>query len=256
MSKHALSLNLLTLALSGCAASSVPLSPHDQARLASNPASEGQLVYVGQVVPHGSSRPEYWYERRVSRNPEGAHVSTHLTYDTRTGARLVAWRAEHSADFNLQRFEEVHAQTGIVSSVEVLDDGGLRFRVARGDDVEQTVEPAGRPAVVGPTLVGFVLSHWDALLEGQPLAVRFAATDQGRSYGFTLALQAVTPTEVIIRFIGSNFIVRWGIAPITMTFDRATRLIRQYDGRVPARREDQSTVDATVAYTFWGPSDR
>lgn len=256
MTTHAAQITLLSLALSACAGSVVPLSPHAQARLAAPAESAGALVYVGQVVPQGQTDAAFTYERRVQKAADGALVSTHLTYDASTEARVVAWRAEHTADYELRKFEEIQAQTGVVSSVQVLDDGGLRFSVTRGQETEQHLEPAGDAVVVGPTIVGFVLVHWDELLAGGEIPVRFAAADQGRTFDFTLALEQATPTRVTIKFVASSFFIRLGIAPISMIFDRETKIIQRYIGRVPPRLEGLSTFDATVDYEFAAASYR
>lgn len=129
-------------------------------------------------------------------------------------------------------------------------DGTLTFATTRGDEVSTSVEPPGLPVVVGPTLFGYILEHWDGLLAGDDVEVRFAAVDRGRSYAFTLRLAERDDTTVGIEMRASSFFVRLGVDTIRFDFDARTRRIRHYRGPVPPRLEDMSAFDAEVGYTF------
>ncbi|MFT5358453.1 MAG: hypothetical protein ACI9KE_005691 [Polyangiales bacterium] len=240
-------LTCFTLILTACAGTAVPLSSDARAHLESIPETAGQLVYEGQVVPNGETRPRFRYERRVTDNL-GAQTSTHLTYTSDTGELVVAQQAVHSEDYSLARFDEVQAQTGVVSSVRILDDGHLEFSVTRGSETERTTEEPGDPVVVGPTLFGFVLAHWDVLLSGHEVPVRFAVTDKAQTYGFVLRLSSSTPETTTIEFSASGMFVRMAIDAMSIVFDTETRTPHRYIGRVPPRLEGLATFDAVVDY--------
>lgn len=231
------------------------MSADARARLDSMPETAGELIYTGQVVPNGATNSQFQYERRVAVGPD-TQTSTHLTYTSDAPELVVAQQAEHSADYSLIRFEELHAQTGVVSSVRVLDEGELEFAVTRDGETERTREDMSDPVVVGPTLFGFVLTHWDALLRGEEIPVRFAVTDKAQTYGFILRLSSATPATTIIEFAASSMFVRMAIDAMSIVFDTETRTPRRYIGRVPPRLEGLATFDAAVDYELSGAEYR
>ena len=243
-------LHLLPLALSlwalllGCAAVPLPLSETLAARLARSPSLYGELIYTGEVVPQGETQARFRYQRFV----EGA-VSTHLTRAVDDEAVLVLQQATHDAAYGLTHFEEIHAQTGLASVVDVNADGSLSFSVTRGDRVEQSSEGSGDPVVVGPTLFGYVRAHLAELRSGRTLPIRFAVADQGRTYGFSLHLEQAEGRAFVV-MSARDFFVGLAIAPMRIEFDERGDNVVSYSGRVPPRLEGLQTFDADVRYAY------
>jgi len=246
---------LLLGLLAGCANPHVPLGAEDLQRLQVAGDEHDQIIYRGTVTPVGDSEPAFRYERHVAEvraeddHPAG-QVSTHVTFGVSSDAPLLFQRATHSPTYELEHFEEVQGQTGTVSSVTVRADGTLRFRVQRGEEREDRSEGHGDPVVVGPTLFGFVLEHWDALERGETLPVRFAVADQARSYAFTLRRTAATDEATTVTLAASDFFVSLGIEPMQLVFDRGSRRIVRYTGRVPPLLDGRDAFDAVVDYRF------
>ncbi|MCH9687501.1 MAG: hypothetical protein K0V04_39065 [Deltaproteobacteria bacterium] len=226
-----------------------PLSPAAMAVLKPPSDDDGARIYTGSVVPKGEHQPAFWYERRVAQGPDGM-VSRHLSYRAGSDDVVLSQRAVHSEHYALRRFEEVHGQTGVVSAAQVLEDGSLELTTTRGDRTRRRTERPGAPVVVGPTLFGYVLHNWDALIGGERLPVRFAAPEQARSYEFTLQVVEATPHTTSIAFRASSALVRMGVDTMTLVFDTRTRKILRYVGRVPPRLERLAVFDAQVDYTF------
>jgi hypothetical protein len=230
----------------GCASPPPPLTSSGRLRLSALRTEAGPLIYEGTVAAQGGSEPLFRYERRVAEHGGGLR-STHLTYDL-AGEIVVAQRAAHDAAYRLTSFEEVHRQTGVVSRLHVAEDGSLRFEVQRGDELREVVEGPGDPVVVGPTLFGYTLAHWDELLAGETLAVRFAATERGESFGFTLQLQDQEDSSTTIAFTASSAFVRLVMDPMLLVFDAEGGAVLRYQGRVPPRRDGTDELDADVDY--------
>ena len=236
-----------TFALLGIGCANVPaLGEVPSARLRQPSTEHGELVYEGDVVPSGRASPAFRYERRSRLAATGDWVSTHLTTSLSAPDRPVVLQvATHTEDYELRAFEEIHAQLGLVSRVEVVDGGSLVFTRLRGEESLTDREGPGAPVVVGPTLFGYVLAHYAELASRRRLRIRFAAADRGRSFAFDLRLEnartvAMVPQSPIFRlFVGA----------IRMTLDGTHQRITSYRGPVPPRLEGRS-FDAQVGYRY------
>ncbi len=149
----------------------------------------------------------------------------------------------------MKDFDVANAQTG--TQVEVRVQGQqLRYGSLSGKHAEETVSD---PVVVGPTLFGFIAAHWDSLVAGHPLAVRFVVTDSQTTYGFTLRHLETRATETEFVMEGAG-LVSLGVKPQHFVFDSAKRRIIRYTGRVPPRRDTGGSLqdlDARVEYTHF-----
>ncbi len=128
-------------------------------------------------------------------------------------------------------------------SFERLDGTKRRIRVER----------VTAPVVVGPTLVGYVVRHLEALRRGESLGVRFAALDRLETIGFELRAVEAQPGQTRIRMKPSSFLVALVADPIYFTFETATAKLVRLEGRVPPKVRDGDAwrdFDARVEYRF------
>jgi hypothetical protein len=194
----------------------------------------GATVYFGDVYPEGAGAPLYVYERCV----EGG-TSTHVTRDG-AGEVVYAESAEHDDVYTVVRASLLRDQLGREATLSVTDDGWTFEVTSAEGDVRVRTERARGPLVVGPTLIGWVLTH------ELPATVRFAALDRGRTYAFVIErVDAHT-----VRMRARSPLVGLVIHPITLTFDDRGWLAT-LDGRVPPRirvGERWRPLDAHVVY--------
>jgi hypothetical protein len=237
-------LPLLTTLLAACHHAAPTLPPED-ARALAQATTEGELVYRGAVHP-----TELVYERRVQRSGDD-WISSHVTMRN-NGEPILLQRAVHSPAYALRRLDAIQGQTGDVGRV-IVDGDRVELSTRSG---RRRVEHTDLPVVVGPTLFGFVLQHLDALLAGEAIAIRFAAVERARTYGFTLRRIASDDGVTKIELRADSWVVRTSIAPMTITFDAATRRVVRYEGRVPPLRDDGRPLDARVEYDFVASSYR
>ena|GEM_PF-902844 len=237
---------LAAATLDGCATARGTLSTDAREMLRAPRARLGAVEYTGTVVPHGATSPSFCYERRVSEDARGARVSTHVTMaasDPR-GDALVVQQATHDGDYRLQRYDEVHGQLGLRATVLVREDGTVHYAVTRGAEPTTSVEPAGAPVVVGPTLFGFVRSRLEALRTGEAIAVRFIVADRARSYPFSLRWIGVRGDTETVEMRADQWFVRLAVASMRITFDTRTREVRTYAGRIPPRDAKAASREA------------
>ena len=187
-----------------------------------NPDALGELIYTGYV--HDTSGTPFTYERRVTHE-DGQVVSSHLTFDD-SGQAVVLHRAVHDRDYTLKTFEEIHGQTGQTRTLAVEADA--RFSTARVGETAAATEALSDPMTVGPTLFGFVLQHWDELLDGEVRYLRFAVLEDARSYRFRLELSALEEDRATFRMVATSPFVRMAIAPMYLYFLRENRAVTRY----------------------------
>ena len=242
-------LSVLGLVLGACRPTPA-LSPDDAAILtgfADDAGDLGTLVYRGSVfAPDDPATPRMSYERRVK---DGAHnESSHLTRWP-SGEPMLLHRATHSEAYEVSAFEVISAQTGVSGEMRV-EDSRVSFSVTTNGRTQTRSEPRRQPVVVGPTLFGVALRHWDALVAGEPGPLRFAVVERLRTYAFTLRHLSSDAETTSFELRADQRLVRASVPPMVITFDTQTRRVVRYQGRVPPKDQGRD-LDARVEYTFF-----
>lgn len=221
--------------------------------LQSTPGTAGELIYQGAT--HAQERPAaaplFRYERRVQVLADGL-LASHLTRDP-AGRLIIVEAAQVSPDYALQGFTVINQQNDFSGSVQVSADGHhVQYRLfdrGRWSGAEEQVDAA---LLSGPSLHGFILKHWDALLAGQELAVRFIVLREKQTYGFTLRHDGSDAGQARFSLAPSSFWVGLVLAPLRVTFNVADRSLLHYEGRVPPQQwvdGQLEDLDARVDYT-------
>ena len=226
--------------------------------LAPGITNRGAPVYVGRVFPlHGNDEtPTYVYERRVDES-DGKLVSTHVTRDP-AGAIQLAEVATHSPDYALSEYTLYSNQFGQKGSIRV-ENGEVTFRLDDGTAERTKIEHREEAIVVGPTLVGYVVRHLDALERGETLNVRFAVLDRLETIGFNLQKAPASTGQTRVKMNASSFLVNLMVPTTYFTFDKATQKLVRLEGRVPPKVRDGNAwidFDARVEYEFVASSYR
>jgi hypothetical protein len=215
-------------------------------------ASQGETIYFGRVFPLGAAgdEPGYVYERRVDQT-SGGNVSTHITRDL-SGSVVLADVATHADDYTLIDYTLLGNQLSQRGTIRVEGDQ-LRFELDAGGEHRSAVEPSDANVVVGPTLVGYIVRHLEALRAGSVIPVRFALIDRLETLTFDLEASTARSDETRIEMRPSNLLLSALIDPIVFTFDaRSAKLVR-LEGRVPPKRKEGEwlkDLDARVEYSF------
>ena len=224
------------------------------AALRQAPELAGALVYRGSVFARRSpgAAPLFTYERRVARIGDGL-TSAHITRDT-NGDVIITEQAEFNAAYALQRFDAINAQLGYSGSVGVSNGGRhLEYRLIQDGRITTASEDVADPVVTGPSLHGLILHQWDALAAGKTIRVRMIVMTKRETYGFEIRRQSQANGRTSFSITPSSLIVRMLVAPLTVTFDSATRNVVRYEGRVPPMQlvnGKLEALDARVEYTM------
>lgn len=208
-------------------------------------------MYEGRVGRRDAVGPPLFrYERRVFDRHDGLR-SVHVTFSP-TGEPVVLHQADHTVDYELVGFREVHAQTGLVGEVVVADDGAATFSAMVDGRTRTRVEAPGDPLHVGPTLFGYVLENWDSLVAGDVHPIRFVVMKNRRSYAFELEVVHAESESVTFEMRASQWFVRLGVPSMELAFDRNRDIVR-YAGLVPPldqHGDHLKRLNATVTYVL------
>jgi hypothetical protein len=119
-----------------------------------------------------------------------------------------------------------------------------------GADPREREEPLVDGFVTGPYLALYLVRHWDAVVRGDTLKIRFGVPDQLRSFAFRVSRDRSREGnrgEVIVaRMSPSSALLRWFIKPIYFRFTPEGELLT-IEGRtlpVEGRRNSVVPVDA------------
>ncbi len=205
----------------------------------------GMRIYAGEV--HAAAGTHLFHYTRSSIDRGRGWTSVHRSYDATTDDLLVAQAADHDAAYVLHRYVEHHQQLGIRSLVTAPDAEHLAYTSVRGARTRHRTERIDAPAVTGPTLFGFVRTHWDRLERGESIVIRFVVAERRRSYPFVLRMSPPANGRTTVQMRPRAPLLRLTIPPMHMRFDTQTRTILEYEGRVPPRHEGQP-VDGRVHY--------
>ena len=96
--------------------------------------------------------------------------------------------------------------------------------------------------------------------ERDTLSVRMIVMSEKRTYGFRIRRLPPADGRTSFTITPTNWLVRLALAPLTVTFDSATRSVVRYEGRVPPMQAQADgalkALDATVDYTMAAPAYR
>lgn len=254
----ALAACLLTATLSH--AQGMDTAPAGLTALRTAPEAAGTLVYRGDTYSQRPSAgaPIYRYERRVLAQPGGLSAS-HITMDP-DGRVIIVESALLSPDYETQRFEATHQQAGFTGSVKVSQGGRhLTYELVENGRRRTASEDVSDPVVCGPSLFGFIVKNWDALVAGKSMPVRMLVLKDKTTYGFDLRFEKLVNRQATFAVTPNHFLIRMAVAPLRVTFEASTRTPVRYEGRVPPMENRSGTLkdlDARVEYTVMAPAYR
>lgn len=225
------------------------------------PQAAGAMTYRGVVfarasAPETSTAPLFTYERRVRDCGNGLTTAAHITRNP-AGEVIISEQATFTSAYGLKRFEATNRQLGYSGQAVLSEDGQrISFSLLQGGKVTQATEEVSAPVVAGPSLHGFILSHWDTLATGSAIRVRLIVMDRKETYGFDIRELPRVAGKTSFVITPSSWLVRWMVAPLIVRFDSTNRQLLRYEGVVPPMLSVDGTLktlDARVDYTMAMP---
>ena len=124
-------------------------------------------------------------------------------------------------------------------------DGRAVFSISRDDNTSRSEEAWTPNTVIIDELPEYIRHHWDTLMRGDDLQIRFVVMFRGETVGFTIYKERTTTWNdqpaVAIRLKPSNFFIALFVRPVELIFrddDRKTLL--ETVGRLPVKKRQGS----------------
>ena len=220
------------------------------------PAGDSR-IYKGTYYRRDSAASAaqlFWYERR-SRDEGGLIRSTH-THHTLAGRVVLRQSALHSAKYGLQSFQSDHHQTGVSARAQVLGAGRVRLSRKDGPEQETVVLEHDHPLVVGPTLYGMMLEHWDALVSGRSVVVDYLSIERLDTYAFEIRRVQSDSRTTTFELAPSGLLLSLLVSPLRVVFLSERRQVLRYEGPSPVLLEmnaERQSFDARIEYSETAP---
>jgi hypothetical protein len=216
------------------------------------PAGEARIyrgTYYRRDAP--ATRAQlFWYERR-SRDEGGLLRSTH-THHRLDGRVVLRQSALHSAKYGLQSFESDHQQTGVSARAQVLGAGKVRLSRKSGSEQETVLLEHDHPLVVGPTLYGMMLEHWNLLVSGRSVIVDYLSIERLDTYAFEIRRVQSDARTTTFELAPRGLLLSLLVSPLRVVFLTAQRQVLRYEGPSPVLLElngDRESFDARIEYS-------
>ena len=248
--------SVFALGLLAASAAHAELDAPSQARLAAlqtSPEASGELIYQGATfaLEHPSAQPLFRYERRLNSSDANSWVATHLTRNPK-GELIILESGQFTPAYELQRFTVINQQGGFSGSAQVSADARhLHYSLNDNGKITSADEELDLPVITGPSMHGFILQHWDALLAGNSLGVRLIVLQEMQTYGFDIRFEQQVDGKASFTVTPSSLLIRLAVAPLRVVFDADSKNVLRYEGRVPPKQEvdgQLKDLDAGVDY--------
>ncbi len=195
----------------------------------------------------------FTYDHKI--NAEGDGQTVNNAFLTAEGATVATEKTILKANA-LVSYELESKQTNTIGKVEVQGDR-VNFSYSRDGKTKTDSEKLKGNLVVGPTLIPFMRSNWQTLLDGKEIDVRFGVPDRLETVGFTLKKVEEKDYKgqkaVVIRMKPTSFLIAALVKPVHFTMSSSSDRLLEMRGRtVPKKKEGDSfkDLDAVVVYEF------
>lgn len=213
---------------------------------------------TGTVFEKGSNRKNILYQYDRQEGHAGPDLTIKTTFTSPDNKVVAIEDTLADSDNKLKKFSLHQFQTNEEGGLEVKGNKVL-FSYTKEGKTTTSDEDVADNLVCAATLVGYLLKHWDALMKGDTVDVRFAVLDRKETVGFKFFKTGDVTFDgkpaVIIKMKPSSFIIAAIVDPLNFTFLKDTRQIAELVGRTtPKQLVDGKwkDLDADIIY-HWKP---
>jgi hypothetical protein len=156
------------------------------------------------------------------------------------------------ASYDLQQ-KQLHESAKILAK-----DGRIFFEYTQRDGkVKKDDEKWQDSFVLGAFLVRFVKAHWDELLAGKDIDMRFGVPDRRETVGFKIFKEEEKKIDghdvIVAKMKPTSVIIAALVKPLYFYFDKASGKLLEFRGRVLPKQKDGDhfkDLDAETVYTY------
>jgi len=201
----------------------------------------------------------YLLERDVqNKNNE---KTVRVTFKNPNG-KVVALEEFTYKEGKFKSYRQKHHQIG-QDGMAIVDGDRLKFNLKeKNDDGEikesRDDEDYKANTVSKDQIVGYLMEHWDDILKGESIHIRFMVNDRKETVGFKYFKEKETTYNgkpaIIIKMKPSSFIIAALVDPLYFTFEKnGARRLLEINGRVVPKQkndDDWDDLDAITVYHY------
>jgi hypothetical protein len=211
--------------------------------------------FTGFLYEQGSNKQKLLFNLKRTEEKNEHQLLVKIVYTDPLGVEAVV---ENLVMQNGKVFKYFihHKQMNEESALEVQGDK-IIFKKIKGNKTEIKEETRTENFVVGPSLLGYLSHHWESLLKGDTISVRYAALDRQETIGFkifrTHREQRAGREVLIIKMKPSSFIIAVLVKPLVFIFDVSTKVLIELQGRTLPKiksNKDWKDLDVDGIYQF------
>lgn len=228
----------------------------EQARVDGSHTDE---VLIGKIYQKDSNLQHllFNFRRTASRVGNKIHVTRTYTHpDGRTAAVEKAIYDNH----RLISYTLIEKQIAAHGRAEIHGDaragsGKISFRYEKDGETYTNVEDLEAATVVNDNIVPYLQAHWDELMQGGEVSLRYIVIPRTRTVGFNMIKSGETTWQgepaVIIKMIPSSWFISLVVDPVYFTVEKDNRQVVKYEGRVTPKIEENGEwqdLDAVMVF--------
>jgi hypothetical protein len=205
--------------------------------------------------PQGKREPVLYIQTQTEQKNGDTLARVRRVYATPDGKEAAVEEIAFE-DGRLKSFRLEHKQAGETGLLE-LKDGKAHFSYTAEGKTKTATEALSPDFVISPLLVDYLHANWDALAAGRTVKARLAILDRRETVGFQFTKVGETGAAgrplLVVQMKPSSFIIAALVKPIRMVFDKETRRLVEYSGRVVPKRQVEGKwepLDADVVYLY------
>lgn len=225
--------------------------------------SHADQVLIGRVYSQGENQKLlYNFRRTATRKGSGLHITRTYTYP---GGRIAAVEKATYHNGNLVSYTLEERQIGAHGSLKIdgngfAGQGKVSFSYTDDGSTRTNTEQLSGPTVINDDITAYMQAHWDELMAGKTLNVRYLVIPRLETVGFSLSKAGEdnwSGRQVVnVKMDPSSFFIGLIVAPVYFTFDKNTGEIIQYTGRTTPKIKkngEWQPLDAVTALQ-WQPA--
>jgi hypothetical protein len=214
-------------------------------------------VFVGAATDMSHGKHVYAEEHEaLYENGKPSRLTT--TYRNELKNVIATRVVDFSRHAFIPDFRLENVRTGYCEGAEKVDRG-LRLYVRRGANApfEEKLVSVSQPTVVDAGFNNFVQTYWDSLMTGRKLYLNFAVPSRLEYYGFRLYKEGETTVggrrAVVVICDIDNFMLRFLLKPIVLTYDIQTTRLLSYEGISNISDDKGDNYFVKIAFSPLGP---
>lgn len=213
-----------------------------------NALAAEKLISTGEGFDKEGKTKVFDYER--FQDVQGNKTLDRAVYKGTDGKVLVEEKME-TVDGKLVRYDIDQKQLKQTAWIEA-DKENVTFNLKkfRKRNYPQTTSLPDN-FIVGLQIVPTVRKNWDLFNNGQEMKIKLGVWHRQEAIGFTLKRDSQSDSEMVVKMNPSSMFIRAVVDPIFFTFDKKTKLLKSYKGRLtPKEKRGGSHYDQDGMVTY------